>query len=136
MFGGIYFGQYWPEEAVVAAATPRPDPGGAEKRRKRKHRPEDEIWPQPWQYQDPPKPKSSPSPVPVESLSPAAETPTRPIAVVLPQVSRDLVEAAAPRASVIRITDPAIAARAAEMRLRLRRELEEEEILMLMGFFD
>lgn len=133
MFGGIYFGQYWPEEAVVAAATTR-DPGGAEKR-KRKPRPEDELWPQPWQYQEPPKPKL---PVPVESRSPAVETPSRPIAVMLPQVSTGLAAAMVPPRlpSVIRVTDPAIAARAAEMRRRLRRELEEEEILMLMGFFD
>ncbi len=133
MFGALTFGQYWTEDAVVASAVV-PDPGGGEKKRKKRKPEEDHQWPQPWQ--NPQRPQPKPVPIPVEALAPSSALPPATTVPPSPEAIEALAGLFAPAPREVWITDPTIAARAEALRRQLQRELEDEEILMLMGFFD
>jgi hypothetical protein len=133
MFGSLLFGQYWTEDVIVATGG-FPDPGGgAEKKRKRKRKTEEpDVWPQPWQNPPAKKPETPQSVPAIAGANP------RPTAVVVPALTPtpETVAALAGPLREIRILDPKIAAEARALQMRLQRELEDEEILFLLGFFD
>lgn len=135
MFGSLLFGQYWTEDAVVATAVV-PDPGGGEKKRKKQKPEENHQWPQPWQNPPKPQPKPVPVPIPVEALAPSPALPPATTVPPSPEAIEAIAGLFAPAPREVWITDPTIAARAEALRRQLQRELEDEEILMLMGFFD
>ncbi len=139
MFGGLAFGQYWPQQQAVVADTPRRG-GGGKPEKPRKKQEEPDIWPQPWMAPHvPPKQPDPAFTVPVEALAlstvspPAEAVPPSPEAI---DALSGILAPPAPRRSVVWLDDPEIAARAEALRLHLRRELEDEEILWVMGFFD
>jgi hypothetical protein len=129
MFGGLAFGQYWTEEAAVAAAVAIAPDGGLERRKPE----EPDIWPQPWMA--PHVPPEQPEPdftgttaTPTFAPEPVAAEPFAPPAEAVEALANPLYE--------VSITDPRIAQEIAALRESLQRELEDEEILFLMGFFD
>ena len=112
MFGGIFFGQYWPEGAAQGDGSSPMGGDYVESGYKKKRRPEDEVqWPQPWQFEDekPAKPEG---------------VVARPVATVLPGETE------------ITVLDESVKEKARFLEMRLKRRLEEEELLTLMGFFD
>lgn len=120
MFGGLYFGQYWPEGAQQGDSA---FAGGdyVESGYKKKRRPEDEVqWPQPWQF---------------EEHKPAKFTPTKPEPKTEPVVARP-VATVLPGKTEITVLDESIKEKARFIQMRIKRQLEEEELLTLMGFFD
>jgi hypothetical protein len=136
MFGGLYFGQYWAEEAGIPAGGEFvPDPGGSEKRKKHKKKVEPAIaWPQPWDDPNyrPPEPKKVPA-----VAQPASEPAVaKPAVVSQPPAVETVAALSKSLASGIHRMDAALLKEAAALQARLNRELADEEILMLMGFFD
>ncbi len=130
MFGGLYFGQYWTEEAAAAAAAFLHDPGGPERVRKQE---EPDIWPQPWMapHVPPPQPEPDFTGTTAPPTFTAPEPESEPFIATPDQIAA-LSSSLSPDIQI----DTRLASEIAALKASLRRELEEEEILFLMGFFD